>query len=43
MPKTKRPEAIVFGLFAELQLILALDEAFLDHLLVTEPQIGDVG
>jgi hypothetical protein len=25
------------------RLILALDEAFLEHLLVTEPQIGDVG
>jgi hypothetical protein len=24
-------------------LILALDEALLDHLLIAEPQIGDVG
>ena len=41
--KTRRPEASASGLFVELQLILALDEAFLDHLLVAEPQIGDVG
>lgn len=26
-----------------LLVILALDEAFFDHLLVAEPQIGDVG
>ncbi len=37
MPKTKGPEAIASGPFAELQLILALDEPFLEHLLVTEP------
>ena len=35
--QTKRPEAIAFGPFAELQMILALDEAFLEHLLVAEP------
>jgi hypothetical protein len=40
---TKRPEAPASGLPVELQLILALDEAFLEHLLVAEPQIGDVG
>jgi hypothetical protein len=33
------PTAFSFGL----QLTLALDEAFLDHLLIAEPQIGDVG
>src|SRR2546427_1743835 len=32
-----------FRLFCSITLILALDEALLDHLLVAEPQIGDVG
>jgi hypothetical protein len=41
--KAKRPEAIAPDLFAGLRLILALNEALLEHLLVTEPQIRDVG
>jgi len=41
--KAKRPEALASGLSVELQLILTLDEALLEHLLIAEPQIGDVG
>jgi hypothetical protein len=40
---TKRPEATASGLSFQWQVILALDEALLEHLLVAEPKIGDVG
>lgn len=41
--KQKGRKHIASGPSVQSHLILDLDEAFFDHLLVAEPQIGDVG
>jgi hypothetical protein len=43
-PRKKSQDLYVLALFSILlYVILALDEAFFDHLLIAEPQIRDVG
>jgi hypothetical protein len=41
--KQNEPELFSPGSLFSAPVILALDEAFFGHLLVAEPQIGDIG